>query len=125
MRIAIIATVAIIGLLGTTFVNNQSNQGALKPQQAAAKQAYAQIIDVRTPEEYATSHAESAILLPIQDIERGKLPQGKKSDPIALYCRSGNRSSQAKIMLEKQGYTNVTDLGGLSDLKKNGLSLVE
>jgi phage shock protein E len=125
VRIAIIATVAIIGLLGTTFVNNQSNQGALKPQQAAAKQAYAQIIDVRTPEEYATSHAESAILLPIQDIERGKLPQGKKSDPIALYCRSGNRSSQAKIMLEKQGYTNVTDLGGLSDLKKHGLSLVE
>ena len=122
MRIAIIATVAIIGLLGTTFVNNQSNQGALKPQHAAAKQAYAQIIDVRTPEEYATSHAESAILLPIQDIERGKLPQGKKSDPIALYCRSGNRSSQAKIMLEKQGYTNVTDLGGLSDLKKHGLT---
>jgi|LSQX01.2.fsa_nt_gb phage shock protein E len=118
-----VAVIALMGVLGTTFFNSQSKQQA--SQQVAAKPAFAKLIDVRTPEEYAISRAESSTLFPLQNIERGELPTEDKNEAIALYCRSGNRSSQAKKILEEQGFKNVTDLGGLSDLKSHGISLVK
>ena len=48
-----------------------------------------------------------------------------KDTKIYLYCRSGNRSATAQQLLQKQGYTNVIDLGGLGDLTKLGFSLVK
>ena len=82
------------------------------------------LYDVRTPEEYASSHAEFAALWPLADIEAGKLPDVPKNEPIAVYCRSGNRSAQATELLKKAGFTDVTDIGGLSTLGDYGLRLV-
>jgi rhodanese-related sulfurtransferase len=42
-----------------------------------------------------------------------------------VYCRSGNRSSQAATMLKAAGFTNVTDLGGLSAVEKIDGKLVQ
>jgi phage shock protein E len=81
------------------------------------------VFDVRTAEEFATSHVKDATLLPLQDMQGGSLPQTAKDAPIAVYCRSGNRSGQATTLLKEQGYTNVTDLGGLDDLGNYGLSV--
>lgn len=74
------------------------------------------ILDVRTLEEYKEGHIEGALLLPHHEVEakaEDTLPD--KVAPILVYCRSGNRSSQAAKELIRKGYTAVYDLGGIMD----------
>lgn len=79
------------------------------------------IYDVRTLEEFNVSRVADAKLLPVQEIEAGRLPEVEKDTPIALYCRSGNRSAHATHLLKKAGFTNITDMGGLGDIQRYGL----
>lgn len=74
------------------------------------------ILDVRTKEEYDSGHIENSILIPVNDIEKEAENILKdKEQKILVYCRSGNRSSQASKLLVKMGYTNVYDFGGIKD----------
>ncbi len=75
-------------------------------------------IDTRTAEEFAEGHLEQAALIPYDVIVEGvaALPLSKDT-PIYLYCRSGNRAGKAKLALEAQNYTNVTNVGGLEDAR--------
>lgn len=71
------------------------------------------VVDVRTPEEFASGHIEDALLINIGSPDFaeqiGKLDQSKT---YALYCRSGNRSGQALSAMRKAGFGNVHHLGG-------------
>ena len=71
------------------------------------------VLDVRTREEYAAGHIETAINLPHDELERrlGEIP-GNKSSEIVVYCRSGKRARIAENLLVEKGYTNVRDLAG-------------
>ena len=74
------------------------------------------ILDVRTEEEYAVGHIPNAICIPNETIDKSvieKLPN--KDQLILIYCRSGNRSKQAAEKLEKLGYTNLIEFGGIMD----------
>ena len=74
------------------------------------------ILDVRTNEEYISGHIENSILIPVNEIEKEAENIIKdKEQKILVYCRSGNRSSQASKLLVKMGYTNVYDFGGIKD----------
>lgn len=74
------------------------------------------ILDVRTNEEYISGHIENSILIPVDEIEKEAENILKdKEEKILVYCRSGNRSSQASKLLVKMGYTNVYDFGGIKD----------
>ena len=44
-----------------------------------------------------------------------------KNAPVNLYCKSGRRAGVAKQMLEKLGYTRVTNHGGYQDLVAKGM----
>jgi len=70
------------------------------------------VLDVRTEREYNSGHIPGAKLLPYDQIGE-VLPGEDKKQPIVVYCRSGNRSAIAKASLERLGYTNVVDFGGL------------
>lgn len=83
------------------------------------------LLDVRTPEEYNTSRFTNATLYPLQTIEAGTLPAISRDSTIYLYCRSGNRSAQASTLLKQAGFTNVIDLGGLTDVEQIGGTLVK
>jgi phage shock protein E len=74
------------------------------------------LLDVRTNEEYSQGRIEKATLLPLASIQEGSVPDQDKLKPLYVYCRSGNRSAQAKVLLVKAGFTNVIDLGGMSDV---------
>jgi phage shock protein E len=74
-------------------------------------------IDVRTPEEFASGHYPDAINHPVELIMQGMLPELAKDTEINLYCRSGARAGIAQQMMQQAGFTNVTNKGGLSDLK--------
>lgn len=73
------------------------------------------VIDVRTPEEFASGHVEGAINIPYNEIGAriATLNGLKKDDGILLYCRSGRRSSLAKQELDKLGYRKVQDGGAM------------
>ncbi|WP_308780446.1 rhodanese-like domain-containing protein [uncultured Clostridium sp.] len=74
------------------------------------------ILDVRTNEEYISGHIENSILIPVNEIEKEVENILKdKEQKVLIYCRSGNRSSQAAKLLVKMGYTNVYDFGGIKD----------
>ena len=66
------------------------------------------------PEEYRDGHIEGALSIPLVSIPATaakRLPD--KSAPIFAYCLSGARSAQAVRELERQGYTNVVNMGGI------------
>lgn len=82
-----------------------------------------EFIDVRTPEEYSEGYIPGAINIDwsAPDFEakvKAKVPAGKE---IALYCRSGRRSSEAASLLKEAGY-KVADLkGGILAWEEAGL----
>ena len=76
------------------------------------------IVDVRTPQEFADDHLENAINYPLSEIEQ-HFAKLDKNTQIVLYCRSGNRSGQAYQWLEKQGFTNLHNAGGLVEMQQS------
>jgi rhodanese-related sulfurtransferase len=70
------------------------------------------VLDVRTPEEYAQDgRIAGSTLLPLQELPQrmGELPKGQ---PIACFCRSGNRSRTACDQLAQAGFTNLVNVEG-------------
>ena len=76
------------------------------------------VIDVRTPEEFATGHVEGAINIPYDAIKPNLSALAKigKDENILLYCRSGRRSAIAMQSLSQLGYRNLRNGGGLDAL---------
>lgn len=68
------------------------------------------LVDVRTPGEFAEGSAPGAVNIPLDEIE-SRLDEFRDKGEIVVMCRSGNRSRQAKMILEKHGFSNVTDGG--------------
>lgn len=76
----------------------------------------ATIIDVRTVDEFADGAYPGAINIPLNGLP-GRLGElGNKSAPIVVYCASGSRSAAAQSYLKAQGFTDVTNAGGLDDM---------
>lgn len=68
------------------------------------------LVDVRTPQEYAAGSVKGAVNIPLDQIQYQIAKfKGKKS--IVVFCRSGNRSSQAKLILENNKIKNVFNGG--------------
>ena len=80
------------------------------------------IVDVRTPEEWASGHIAGAEHIELTALEEGqqKLPRDR---PIALICRSGHRSSLAAALLEKSGFQVMSVRGGVQAWRQAGLPL--
>lgn len=84
------------------------------------------IIDVRTPDEYASGHVDGAVNIDWEGATfADEVAALDKNGTYLLYCRSGNRAGQAKAAMEQMGFTNVTNLGGYQDAANaTGLPLV-
>ena len=85
---------------------------------AAASAGKVRLIDIRTPQEWRqTGVAPGAGRV---DFHRGpevllssvlQIVGGDRNAPIALICRTGNRTSQMQAVLKNQGFTNVYHIG--------------
>ena len=76
------------------------------------------IVDVRTPDEYAEGHIPNAINIQNETINETVYNKLKdKNQLILIYCRSGSRSRQAAYKMQKLGYTNLVDFGGIINWK--------
>ena len=75
------------------------------------------LVDVRTPQEFATDSVKGAINIPLDQVQ-SQLEKFKNKKNIIVFCRSGNRSSQAKSILQQNGFTNVTNGGTWQNVKQ-------
>jgi rhodanese-related sulfurtransferase len=69
---------------------------------AALVKQGAEIIDVRSPMEYAGGHVEGSINIPLQNIPE-YLTNRTATHPIVFCCASGGRSGQATAYAKEQG----------------------
>lgn len=82
-----------------------------------------QLLDVRTPEEYAEGHIAGAINIDVQanDFQQIAEKELSKDSTILVYCRSGRRSLDAAEILTRLGYRVVNLKGGIIDWQDSGL----
>lgn len=71
------------------------------------------LVDVREPYEHADFNI-GGILLPLGQVQMLQIDsiEDLKNEAIYIYCRSGNRSGQACMMLETMGFTNLINVSG-------------
>ena len=76
------------------------------------KNAY--LLDVRVRQEYRDGHIPGSINVPLEAIEKVRLLVRQKDTPVFVYCQTGNRGWKVVEAMEKMGYTNVKDIGGIA-----------
>jgi len=86
-----------------------------------------QLIDVRTPKEFAEGHLSNAVNINFYDSnfmeEMSKLDKNKD---LYIYCRSGGRSGKAAKKLKSQGFLKVYDLdGGILNWNQSKMKVVK
>ncbi len=74
------------------------------------KEEDGQLVDVRTPMEYAQGCLPNAVNVPLQSIQSA-VDILDRERPIILYCVTGTRTRMAKGYLESMGFDDVHDLG--------------
>ena len=75
------------------------------------------LVDVREADERAAFNI-GGIFLPLGKIQTMQTEEidTLKNEEVIFYCRSGNRSGQACLILEAMGFTNVKNVvGGMND----------
>jgi rhodanese-related sulfurtransferase len=116
-----VAAVAAVGFVvfntlgGALGGPNAEEQEQLRASLAAGE---AELVDVRTPREYAGGAVDGAKNIPVQQLEQRLDEVGAKDKPVAVYCRSGNRSGRAERILEEAGFEKVYDLGSFRSASK-------
>jgi phage shock protein E len=69
------------------------------------------VLDVRSPEEYATGHVPGAVNIPYDQMA-SRVAEVPKDKDVVLYCRSGRRAGIAAEVLASQGYGRLQHLEG-------------
>ncbi len=73
-----------------------------------------EIVDVRDEDELVEGYIENSILIPLDTFEENaEIKLKDKNKKILVYCRSGRRSAMACEILDKLGYSDVYDFGGI------------
>jgi phage shock protein E len=76
----------------------------------------AYLVDVRSAGEFSMGHVKGSVNIPL-DVIASKTAQLKNKKTIVVFCQSGGRSSAAKSMLEKNGFTNVINGGSWMNVR--------
>jgi len=76
----------------------------------ALKAAGAQIVDVRTPGEFALGHLAQSVNIPLDQFQ-ARIAEIDPARPVLLCCASGVRSGMAKAILETAGYQHAHNAG--------------
>jgi len=69
------------------------------------------LVDVRERDEFTTGTLPDAVNLPLSELPH-RFRELDADRPIALVCRSGNRSREAAELLTARGFRDVVDLAG-------------
>ncbi len=97
--------------------NRQEVAGSLTPDQFNKQISAASVlVDVRTPEEYASGHIANAINIDFRSPDFAqRIDSLDKSRTYLLYCASGVRSGKAADVMRTKGFASVANLEGGTD----------
>lgn len=107
----IIALFCVTGLMAQQGKSDVLDAASFKKEITAKK--VVQLIDVRTPEEFAAGHIAHAknINFMAEDFKK-QIAKLDKSKPVYVYCQAGGRSAKAAKIFLEAGFTEVHDLKG-------------
>jgi len=84
----------------------------------------AQLLDVRTPNEWNAGKIESSKCVNFMDADfKQQVEKLDKSKPVFVYCAAGGRSAKASKILKEAGFKEIYNLqgAGYADLAKEGI----
>jgi phage shock protein E len=123
-KAAMLTLVIILGIGMFNFFSKSDNSNlSVEEFKEKFQEGEGVVIDVRTKNEHDEGHL--AITDAQYDVMNGdfqdKLSELDKDKTYYLYCRSGNRSGQAVKIMKSEGFENVYNIGGFSNLASGGL----
>jgi rhodanese-related sulfurtransferase len=115
----------LLTLSFSCYQDSASTQSKLSPNDFEAmlkKEPTAQVVDVRTPEEFKTSFIEGAKNINFYDEDFAQqIAKLDKTKLVMVYCAKGGRSASAAEQFVKAGFPKVFDLdGGMTAWKAAG-----
>jgi phage shock protein E len=124
IRLALIFLIAILGssaLAGEPQSNEAPSISAAELHDRRTSGEAPVVIDVRTPEEYATGHVPGAVNIPFDQVAE-RIVEVDAPHGVALYCMVGPRARKGESALLATGYASVFHLeGGLAAWQEAGL----
>ena len=76
------------------------------------------LVDVRSVGEYAEGNVPGSVNIPLDQLAN-RLGELDRNKTIIVFCQSGGRAGVAKSLLEKNGFTDVTNAGGWQAVKRS------
>lgn len=95
---------------------------SITPQQLRERQE-GDVLDVREPDEWRAGHIDGSTHIPMGELSL-RLGEVSGDRPVAVVCRSGQRSAQVTAALVRHGYDAANLDGGLQAWTRSGLPLV-
>lgn len=71
------------------------------------------LLDVRSVAEFAAGHAPGTVNIPLDELAR-RLNEIPANAPVVVACASGTRSGMARLLLRRNGYREVYNIGAWS-----------
>ena len=104
----------ILGLLLSMMACAQKNISPQEFHDMITKDPKLQVVDVRTPQEFAAGHIKGAQNVDFRspDFEKNIAKAVKKRKTVLVYCRSGKRSLNAMNLMVKNGFKDVYNMEG-------------
>lgn len=81
-------------------------------------------LDVREDDEWEAGHIEGSLHIPMGELS-ARQDEVPRDQPVAVVCRSGNRSAAVTEALVRAGYDAQNLVGGVAEWKGIGLGLVD
>jgi rhodanese-related sulfurtransferase len=121
-RNTIVASVLLVSLLGCSSGTTEGAGVRTVSASEAVKVLDSRVvIDVRGPDEVAEGAIVGATVLDFNAGEfQAKIGDYDRNAAYLVYCRSGNRSGQAVVIMKELGFTDVIDAGAYVDLAAAG-----
>jgi rhodanese-related sulfurtransferase len=80
-----------------------------------------QLVDCRELYEWEAGRVEGAVHLPLNAIMAGEMGDLDPTRPVAVICRTGNRSELATMMFQARGFEAYNVQGGMEEWASEGL----
>ncbi len=133
---AMLLTLTACGQTGSSSTNEQNTEQVATSQrldlgpdefQSMMEAESGQLIDCRTPGEYAGGHLQNSSLMDYNGSNfEEQISTLDKEQTVYIYCRSGGRSGRAASMLESMGFQKVVNLdGGILAWQAQGKEVVK